>query len=110
MIKRLLILDGVQAAARFRDDGSFVEGMGVVPAEELATLVHFAHEYRRMVQGNADQLSMFSRMGGWTPPRAWVVQGAIQSVCCVGNIVCILDNDQMSLNEVIKEMLEVSRW
>lgn len=110
MIKRLLILDGVLAAARFRDDGSLVDGLGVVPESELATLVQFTHEYRRMVQGNADQLSMFSGMKGWTPPRAWVVRGASLSICCVGNLVCILDNAEVSLNEVITEMTEVSRW
>lgn len=110
MIKRLLILDGVLSAARFRDDGSFVEGLGILPQDELVELVQFAHEYRRVFQGNADQLSIFSAMGGWTPPKAWVLSGDRQSLCCVANILCVLDNEDVALDEVISEMHEVSRW
>ena len=68
MIKQLMILDGVIAVAQFRDDGVLVEGMGMQDEEQLAGLAMFAHDYKRIVQGNADQLSMFTQVRGWTQP------------------------------------------
>ena len=55
MIKQLMVLDGVMAACHFRDDGMLVEGYGMPDTEQLAGLAKFAHDYKRMVQGNADQ-------------------------------------------------------
>ena len=52
MIKKLLAIDGIMAVAAFRDDGAFVEGYGMLPDEQLAQLAHFAHDYKRLVQGN----------------------------------------------------------
>ncbi|WP_256857638.1 DUF2173 family protein [Solemya velum gill symbiont] len=81
MIKRLLASDGVLAVCSFRDDGAHLEGYGFMPDEMLRALTGFAHEYKRIVQGNQDQLSMFTQMRGWTPPggldRAW------QAINCV---------------------------
>jgi roadblock/LC7 domain-containing protein len=110
MIRRLLALDGVIAVCQFRDDGSLVEGYGMLPSAEMARLARFAHDYKRMLQGNADQLSMFTQMRGWTPPRGWVVRGLDKSVSCVTNLVCVLDNNEASLNEVLREMQEVARY
>ena len=62
MIKQLLAVDGVTAVCRFRDDGAFVEGYGLMAPLELEALAHFAHDYKRIVQGNADQLSMFTAL------------------------------------------------
>ena len=53
MIKQLLAVDGVMAVCRFRDDGAFVEGYGVMPQDELEALAHFAHDYKRIVQDGA---------------------------------------------------------
>ena len=109
MIKRVLALDGVLAICHFRDDGSYVEGYGMMPEEEMISLAHFAHDYKRIVQGNTDQLSMFTGLNGWTPPTGWVVHGHANIVCSVGNIVCLLDEDA-SLSSVMQEMHEVSSW
>jgi len=103
MIKRLLALDGVQVVAHFRDDGQFVEGYGVLPEEHMVRLAKFAHVYKRLTQGNADQLSMFTQKRGWTPPKGWVVHGNGMSVCSVGNLACVVD-DTGNLNEIMKEL------
>ncbi len=71
MIKRLLAVDGVLAICQFRDDGEFVDGYGLIPQDEMVRLSRFAHDYKRLIQGNTDQLSMFTQMPGWTPPRGW---------------------------------------
>ena len=64
VIKQLAV-DGVMAVSRFRDDGAFVEGYRRLPEAELAALAHFAHDrHKRIVQGNADQLSMFTGISG----------------------------------------------
>ena len=110
MIKRLLALDGVDIVCHFRDDGSLVEGYGLYDRKDMIKLAKFAHGYRRMVQGNADQLSMFTGMRGWTPPRGWIVRGNQKSACCVANIVCIVNNEEGALNDILVELQEVARW
>jgi roadblock/LC7 domain-containing protein len=110
MIKRLLALDGVNVVCLFRDDGKLVEGYGLMSQQEMLNLARFAHDYRRMAQGNADQLAMFTGMRGWTPPRGWIIQGATQSVCGVGNLVCVVDRTGAPLNDILLELREVSHW
>jgi len=109
MIKQLMILDGVMAVAQFRDDGVLVEGLGMQDENQLAGLAMFAHDYKRIVQGNADQLSMFTQVPGWTPPSGWLVRGVEVTVCSVGNIVCLVSNTS-SINEVMRELQEASHW
>lgn len=110
MIKQLMVLDGVMAVCHFRDDGALVEGYGMPDTEQLAGLAKFGHDYKRMVQGNADQLAMFTQVNGWTPPGGWIVRGPKMAVCSVGNIVCVVDNNEGALNEVMHELTEASRW
>ena len=110
MIRRLLALDGVLAVCRFRDDGAFVEGLGLLDEEGLRRLARFAHDYKRMVQGNADQLSMFTGMPGWTPPGGWIVRGRTSSACSVANLVCIVDNGEANLEEVMDALSEAAHW
>jgi roadblock/LC7 domain-containing protein len=110
MIKRLLALDGVMVVCLFRDDGAFVEGYGLMQEQEMTSLAMFAHDYKRIVQGNADQLSMFTGLSGWTPPAGWVVHGKSRSVCSVANLVCLVDTQQAALTEVMREMQELSSW
>jgi roadblock/LC7 domain-containing protein len=108
MIKRMLAVDGVNAICQFRDDGSFVDGYGLLPEEHMVGLAKFAHDYKRIVQGNADQLSMFTQMNGWTPPGGWIVRGRAMSVCSIGNLVCLVENAEGSLKEVMTELKDVS--
>lgn len=108
MIKRLLALDGVEVVAQFRDDGRFVEGYGLLDEEGMRRLARFAHGYKRITQGNSDQLSMFTQQRGLTPPRGWVVRGRNKAVCGVGNLVCLLDNAEASLTEVMQEMEDLA--
>jgi len=110
VIRQLLAVDGVMAVCRFRDDGAFVEGYGVMPAAELEALAHFAHDYKRIVQGNADQLSMFTGIKGWTPPTGWIVRGASMSVCGVANLVCTIGDADGNLSEIMKALIEASHY
>lgn len=110
MIKRLLAIDGVQAICQFRDDGVLVEGYGLLDETGMQRLAHFAHEYKRMVQANADQLSMFTQIPGWTPPRGWILHGTNSTVCSVGNLVCLVDDHDASLNEIMGELREAASY
>jgi len=110
MIKQLMAVDGVMAVCHFRDDGQLVEGYGMQQTEQLAGLARFAHDYKRMVQGNADQLAMFTQVNGWTPPGGWIVRGPDMAVCSVGNVVCVVNNSESALNEVMQELSEAARW
>ena len=110
MIKRLLAVDGVVAACQFRDDGAFVEGYGLMPDEQLQALAHFAHDYKRIVQGNADQLAMFTDVDGWTPPGGWIVRGAGMTVCSVGNLVCVFEDAEGNPTEVMRQLGEAASY
>jgi len=110
VLRRLLALDGVLVVCRFRDDGAFVDGMGLLDPAGLRRLARFAHDYKRMVQGNADQLAMFADMRGWTPPAGWIVRGARMSVCSAANLVCLVDNAEADLGEVMRALGEAARW
>jgi roadblock/LC7 domain-containing protein len=110
MLKRLLALDGVMAVAKFRDDGEFVEGYGMLDASSMRSLSKFALSYKRITQGNADQLSMFTQKRGWTPPKGWAVRGQKMSVCNIGNIVCFMANDEGSLSEVMRELEDLASY
>ncbi len=110
MIKRILALDGVLGVCQFRDDGALVEGYGVLDEPLMRRMAKFAHDYKRMVQGNTDQFSMFTQLVGWAPPGGWIVHGERTSVCSVGNLVCFIDNAAASLNEVMGDMKEAARY
>jgi len=109
MIKKLMILDGVMAVAQFRDDGALVEGYGMENQEQLSGLAHFAHDYKRIVQGNADQLAMFTQVRGFTPPGGWIVRGEDMMICSTGNLVCMASASEGSLNEIMQQMHDTSR-
>jgi roadblock/LC7 domain-containing protein len=110
MIRQLLALDGVLVICHFRDDGALVEGYGLMGEDMMQRLAKFAHDYKRMVQGNIDQFSMFTQLPGWAPPRGWNVRGAKNTVCSVGNLVCFIDNAEASLNEVMRELTDASQY
>jgi roadblock/LC7 domain-containing protein len=110
MIKQLLALDGVFVICHFRDDGALVEGYGMMDESQMSRLAKFAHDYKRMVQGNTDQFSMFTGLPGWAPPGGWIVRGVQYTVCSVGNLVCFIDHGEASLNEVMRELTEASHY
>jgi roadblock/LC7 domain-containing protein len=110
MIRRLLTLEGVETVCQFRDDGRLVEAHGALDEPHLGRLAKFAHDYARLVQSNADQLSMFTQMSRWTPPRGWIVRGARMSVCSVGNLVCLVRNEQARFDEVMRELHDAAHW
>jgi len=109
MIERLVALDGVSAVCSFRDDGALMEGHGSLSKRDMEGVVRFAHAYERMLQGNVDQFSLISGVGNWTPPRGWVVRGDGMTLCGMGNVVCAVENKQVSINRVLRQLEEVSR-
>ncbi|MGF1643765.1 MAG: DUF2173 family protein [Thiotrichales bacterium] len=110
MIKRLLAQDGVSVVALFRDDGEFLEGYGLLNVDQMRQLASFAHDYKRLVQSNADQLSMFTGLSGWTPPKGWMVHGEKYTVCNVGNLVCLVENVDTDLSEIMQELTELASY
>jgi len=107
-LRKILVLDGVTAVCRFRDDGVLMEAEGILPQDLMDRLAKFAQWYRRLVSSNTDLLSLFSQMRGWSPSQGWIVQGTGMTVCSVGNMVCLFDNAQGSLNEIMNAMKETA--
>ena len=110
MIKRILAVDGVMAIVHFRDDGEFIDGYGMINTEMMHRLAAFAHDYKRLTQSNADQLSMFTQVSGWTPPRGWIVSGKDQSVCSIGNLVCLVENKDGNFSDVMMELTDIANY
>lgn len=110
MIRRLLVLDGVEAVCHFRDDGTLVEAHGLVDQDDMQRMAHFAYHYRRIMQANVDQFSLFSGLRGWTPPRGWILRGEQVSLCGVGNLICQVRHGEADMNELILELQEVAHW
>ncbi|MEW6591221.1 MAG: DUF2173 family protein [Pseudomonadota bacterium] len=107
-LKKILVLDGVTAVCRFRDDGVVMDAEGMLSPDLMARLAKFAQWYRRLVSGNTDLLSLFSQMRGWSPSQGWIVQGATTTVCNVGNVVCLVNNAEGSLNEVMRALGDIA--
>jgi roadblock/LC7 domain-containing protein len=107
-LKKLLVLDGVVAVCRFQDDGSIMDAAGMLPHDMIERLAKFAQWYRRMVSGNTDLFSLFSQMRGWAPSKGWIVLGAEVSVCSMANLVCMVQNNQGSLNEIMSALAELA--
>ncbi len=110
MLKKILVEDGVLAICHFRDDGMYLEGQGVMPEQQMIGLAKFAHDYKRIVQGNADQLAMFTGMPGWTPPDGWVVHSNNNVVMSFGNFVCLADKKTASINKLMQALKQLSHW
>ncbi|MBS1185519.1 MAG: hypothetical protein H6R09_1120 [Proteobacteria bacterium] len=47
-------------------------------------------------------------MRGWSPSQGWIVQGDSMTVCSAGNLVCMFENAQGSLNEVMRALTEAA--
>jgi roadblock/LC7 domain-containing protein len=107
-LRKLLVLDGVIAVCRFQDDGSIMDAAGLLTSDMMDRLTKFAQWYRRMVSGNTDLLSLFSQMRGWAPSQGWIVHGDQMSVCSMGNMVCMVQNDQGSLQVIMKALAEAA--
>lgn len=107
-LRKILVLDGVTAVCRFRDDGVLMEAQGMLSQDLMQRLAKFAQWYRRMVSSNTDVLSLFSQMRGWSPSQGWIVQGDKMTVCSSGNMVCMFENAQGSLNEVMRALSEAA--
>ena len=107
-LKKILVLDGVTNVCRFRDDGEVMEAEGRLSPELMARLAKFAQWYRRMVSGNTDLLSLFSQMRGWSPSQGWIVKGDVMTVCSVGNTVCLVNNGDGSLNDIMRALSEAA--
>jgi roadblock/LC7 domain-containing protein len=107
-LKKLLVLDGVVAVCQFQDDGSIMDAAGMLPQDLIERMAKFAQWYRRMVSGNMDLLSLFSQMSGWSPSQGWIVHGAEITVCSYSNLVCMVQNEQGSLHDIMQALSEAS--
>src|ERR1700690_662739 len=107
-LKKLLVLDGVVAVCRFQDDGSIMDAAGMMTSDRMERMAKFAQWYRRMVSGNMDLFSLFSQMRGWAPSQGWIVHAAQMTVCSVGNVVCIVQNGQGSLNNLMTALTDAA--
>jgi len=58
------------------------------------------------VHMQADMLKSLNTDCGCAPARGWMVKGEHFSVCVIGNTFCFVDNNNASINEIMKLMQE----
>lgn len=113
MLEPMLELPGVVAAAQFKDcvTADLMEAHGALDKSTLQMLARFAYDHKRMTQGMVDVFGMFKPTccaRDWTPQLGWVVRGKTRSICGWAGLVCVIDNDKASLNQVLKKLGEIA--
>ena len=53
---------------------------------------------------------MFTKVAAWTPPGGWIVQGQEWNICSMGNIVCVIQQNEASSNEIMQALKEAASW
>ncbi|WP_422126907.1 DUF2173 family protein [Thioalkalivibrio sulfidiphilus] len=43
-------------------------------------------------------------------PGGWIVRGRSHSACCIGSVACLVANGEASLNQVMRELDDVSHF
>lgn len=113
MLKSMLEIPGVIALVQYKDGptADLMEAHGSLEGADFKHLARFASDHKRMTQGMIDVFALFSPSSlsiDWTPIGGWVVRGKSRSVCGWAGLVCLIDNEQASLNQVLKQLSEVA--
>jgi len=113
MLEPMLKLPGVIAVAHFKDNATadVMEAHGSLDTETLRRLARFSLDHKRMGQGLIDVFGMFKPTCcamDWTPLNGWVVRGDRRSICSWAGLVCIIENDEASVNQILKQLCEIA--
>ncbi|HET20185.1 MAG TPA: DUF2173 family protein [Chromatiales bacterium] len=113
MLERMLDVPGVIAVAQYKDmaEADLMQAHGSLDMATMKKLGRFAYDHKRMTQGMVDVFGMFKPTccaRDWTPQLAWVVRGKSRSICGWAGLVCVIDNDKASLNQVLKKLGEIA--
>ncbi|KPK55762.1 MAG: hypothetical protein AMS22_03460 [Thiotrichales bacterium SG8_50] len=106
ILTNLVTEPGVLAAGEFAYRGDRFKWEGEMN-EEMARLASIMCRTNNMaVHMQTDMMKMFAADCGCLPARGWVVRGQNVSVCVVGNVFCMIDNEKGSATELVHYMLE----
>jgi len=113
MLESMLELTGVIAAAHFKNcvTADLMESHGPLDQATFQNLGRFAYDHMRMTQGMVDVFAMFKPTCcsmDWTPLQGWVVHGKTRSVCGWASMVCLIENEKASLNDVLGKLREIA--
>lgn len=107
-LESLFLLKGVIAALRFYDDGSLAEAAGNLDQVDTQMAAELCYENGRIVHHNSDILITLSGTDGW-PPRGWMMVGDELSICAVAEVACFVRNSEVSFNDVVRTLTEISQ-
>ncbi|HSJ81869.1 MAG TPA: DUF2173 family protein [Thiobacillus sp.] len=102
----LLEIKGVVAALRFYDDGTLIEAAGEIDPLHTELAAELCYANGRILHHGSDVLTTISGKAGW-PPRGWVMMGDGLSICTIANVVCFVENSEVSFNETLKALSEL---
>ncbi len=102
-LDNLLKVKGVVAAGEFADDGRLLAFKGNISEEHAAMAASMCAANNATAKMQCDG---FTAMSGqeWSPLIGWALSGPKLSVCVMGNVGVIVNNDEVSFNEVFKAL------
>lgn len=104
LISELASTPGVLAAGEYSYRGDRFSYEGNIDSEQarLASIMCRATTMATHMQ--TDMLSQFAVDCGCAPSRGWLVKGQDYTVCVMANVFCFIDNNQSSINSIVKLM------
>ena len=103
-LKKLLQIEGVFAAGEFDDQGNLLAYEGDISEEEAAMAAKMCWANNAMATMQTEGYTAFSGQE-WVPLRGWALTGPKYSVCVVGNVGVLVENDKASFNKVFEGLL-----
>ena len=105
ILSELSALPGVTAVGEYSYRGDRFSYKGNLDEEQARMASIMCRATTMSVHMQADICGSFCDDScGMVPGRGWMVRGPRFSVCVYANVFCFLDNQQSSLNEVMKVM------
>ncbi|MGD8484000.1 MAG: DUF2173 family protein [Thioalkalispiraceae bacterium] len=104
VISELVTTPGVIAAGQYSYRGDRFSYEGQLDEEKARMASIMCRATTMAVHMQADMLKSLNTDCGCAPARGWMVKGEHFSVCVIGNTFCFVDNNNASINEIMKLM------
>lgn len=106
IISKLAAMEGVMAAGEYSYRGDRFSYEGDMTDEMARNASIMCRATSLAVHMQMDMIKNLGHDCGCTPSRGWIVNGDKFSVCVIANHFCFIQNENVSLNEVMSFMRE----
>ena len=105
-LKEVLKQPGVVGAAKFTPKGELEQYKGEISEDEARMAAHMCASNSTLVQMQARLFAEYSRQPEWGSYHGWTMMGPERGVLVVGDILCILNRSEASVNELMAALGE----